>query len=227
MSAYLKLCAGATDTGYSFLLESVHGGEQPARYSFLGANPAARAARGAARRRPAGRPARSRAPGAGWSRAGAGALPPFLGGAVGYLGYEAACSFEPVPRAPHDPHGLPLALFGVYDTIVAMDHAYGLMQVISLAPLDDDPAAAYDAALARIEERRRPARRPAAGAATRAGGRPGSPRPPTAGPASTRPWWRAPRNTSSPATLSRWCSRSASPARRARRPSPSTAPCAR
>src|SRR6476661_3284090 len=39
VSAYLKLCAGATDRGYSFLLESVHGGEQPARYSFLGAKP--------------------------------------------------------------------------------------------------------------------------------------------------------------------------------------------
>jgi anthranilate synthase component I len=152
VSAYLKLCAGAPDTGYSFLLESVHGGEQPARYSFLGAGPerllrvgphdadplGALRAEGA-RRRLVTPPGVARA------------LPPFVGGAVGFLGYEAAGSFEPVPRAPHDPHGLPLALFGVYDTIVAMDHAYGLMQVISLAPLDDDPAAAYDAALERIE----------------------------------------------------------------------------
>ena len=151
VSAYLKLCGGATDTGYSFLLESVHGGEQPARYSFLGAQPQRVLRVGPHDADPLGA---LRAEG---SRrrlvtAGAGALPPFVGGAVGYLGYEAACSFEPVPRAPHDPHGLPLALFGVYDTIVAMDHAYGLMQVISLAPLDDDPAAAYDAALARIDE---------------------------------------------------------------------------
>src|SRR5207237_5426061 len=39
VSAYLKLVGGATDQGCSFLLESVHGGEHPARYSFLGATP--------------------------------------------------------------------------------------------------------------------------------------------------------------------------------------------
>src|SRR4051794_34788181 len=152
VSAYLKLVAGATDQGYSFLLESVHGGEHPARWSFLGAAPAGLlqvppgegnplAALGAQ----AGawrivQPTDAREP-----------LPPFVGGAVGFVGYEAAGTFEPVPSAAHDAHGLPLALFGLYDTVVAFDHAYGVMQVISLASLAGDVDAAYAAAVARID----------------------------------------------------------------------------
>ncbi|HMA33657.1 MAG TPA: anthranilate synthase component I family protein [Chloroflexia bacterium] len=151
VSAYLKLTAGETDQGYSFLLESVHGGEHPARYSFLGAapgrvlrvDPAAGnplpALAAEADRWQMVRPPGLRHP-----------LPPFLGGAVGFVSYEAAGTFEPVPLAAHDPHGLPLALFGVYDTVIAFDHAYGVMQVISLASLAGDVDAAYATAAARI-----------------------------------------------------------------------------
>ena len=151
VAAYLQLVDGKPDAGYSFLLESVHGGEHLARYSFLGAAPS-----GLLRVAPGGgNPiaalgAQARA----WRLVappgGKGPLPPFVGGAVGFVGYEAGGTFEPVPPAPHDPYGLPLALFGLYDTVVAFDHAYGVMQVISLAALTGDVEAAYAAACARI-----------------------------------------------------------------------------
>ncbi len=152
VSAYLKLVAGHTDQGYSFLLESVHGGEHPGRYSFLGAAPSRLLRVPPGDPDPLGALARqARAwrvvPPAGRHQP----LPPFAGGAVGFLSYETAGTFEPVPPAAHDPHGLPLALFGLYDTVVAFDHAYGMMQVISLASLAGDVDAAYDEAVARID----------------------------------------------------------------------------
>ena len=152
VSAYLKLVAGQTDQGYSFLLESVHGGEHPGRYSFLGAAPSRLLRVPPDDPDPLGALARqARAwrvvPPAGLRQP----LPPFTGGGVGFLSYETAGTFEPVPPAAHDPHGLPLALFGLYDTVVAFDHAYGMMQVISLASLAGDVDAAYAEAVARID----------------------------------------------------------------------------
>ncbi|MGI8586867.1 MAG: anthranilate synthase component I [Chloroflexia bacterium] len=152
VSAYLKLTGGETDEGYSFLLESVHGGEHLSRYSFLGTAPTRllRCEQGA------GNPLTALADEArAWRvvlpEEQGRPLPPFIGGAVGFVGYETAGTFEPVAAAANDPHGLPLALFGIYDTVVAFDHAYGIMQVITLLPLSGDISASYAAAAARID----------------------------------------------------------------------------
>ncbi len=152
VSAYLKLTGGAPATGFSFLLESVHGGEQPARYSFLGTAPRAVLRAAGADADPLGAlAAEARAGRLVLAPAQRGTLPPFVGGAVGFVGYEAVTRLEPVPPAAHDPHGLPLALFGLYDVVVAFDHAYGLMQVIGLVSLAGDVDAAYDAAVAAMD----------------------------------------------------------------------------
>jgi para-aminobenzoate synthetase component 1 len=51
--------------------------------------------------------------------------PPFLGGLIGYLGYDLAPWIERVPRkAPRDSM-IPDIAFGVYDTFVAVDHRSG------------------------------------------------------------------------------------------------------
>ncbi len=58
---------------------------------------------------------------------------PFVGGAVGFLGYELGATLEPVPRHPATP-GLPDASIGLYDVVLAFDrqdniawlHASGL-----------------------------------------------------------------------------------------------------
>lgn len=48
-------------------------------------------------------------------------LPPFRGGAVGFFGYEFGRCFEKVPAARHDEFDIPLAMFGLYDVVLAWD----------------------------------------------------------------------------------------------------------
>ncbi len=50
-------------------------------------------------------------------------LPPFQGGAVGFLGYEFGRCFERIPAARHNEFEFPLAMFGFYDTVLAWDHS--------------------------------------------------------------------------------------------------------
>jgi anthranilate synthase component 1 len=109
VSAFLKI---AEHADYAFLLESVEGGEHVARYSFLGKDPflilrAARGVNGAAGRTTierGGEVTDSDAPFietlrrlmADFRSPYVPELPRFTGGAVGYLGYDAASWFEPV-----------------------------------------------------------------------------------------------------------------------------------
>ncbi len=149
LGVFLKLRQGT----HNFLLESVTGGEQVSRYSLIGADPTE------VLTIPAGAPdplAPLRAqverrqvvlpPGM--------APPPLVGGAVGFLSYEAVCTFEPVPLAAHDPHPTPLGVFGLYDTVAVFDHARQTVQVITLVPLDGDLPADYAAAATRLDAAR-------------------------------------------------------------------------
>ena len=79
---------------------------------------------------------------------------PFVGGAVGYLGYEMIRFFEPtLPEPPPDDLKLPDALFMITDTLLAFDHRHRRLRVIVNVLLDEttpDAGAAYDAAVARL-----------------------------------------------------------------------------
>jgi len=93
-----------------FLLESVEGGERLGRWSFLGTAPIAEITsldelRHLPREAPAGDDA-----------------PPFTGGAVGYVGYDAVRHLERLPEKNADAIGLPDVWFGVFDEIIAFDH---------------------------------------------------------------------------------------------------------
>ena len=147
VSAFLKVKRGP----YSFLLESVEGGERPSRYSFIGTEPYRV----------------YRAPSGGdidplteveaeldrFKLVPNPDLPPFHGGAVGYLAYEAIRHFEPrVQPAQNDPHGLPEALFQFVDSILVFDHLKHVIKVVTHARLDGDIEAAYRAAEFRINE---------------------------------------------------------------------------
>ena len=59
-------------------------------------------------------------------------LPRFVGGLVGYLGYEMMRFFEPVLKLEPRPD-LPDAIFLQADTLVAFDHAYGRLLLIANA----------------------------------------------------------------------------------------------
>jgi anthranilate synthase component I len=153
---------------HCFLLESVERGDQVGRYSFLGTGPHSvlTATEGVCRlASPAGETGSREVPctdplgelqrlmAARTLVVPDGAtLPRFVGGAVGYAGYEIACTLEPVRPASHDPLGLPDLAFAFYDTVLVFDHVQRTAQVLTLAPLNGDPGAEYARALARIEE---------------------------------------------------------------------------
>src|SRR5438874_8333473 len=132
VSAFAKL----RRLGGAFLLESAEGGERMGRYSFIGVAP-----REVIVSREGDPLERLRRAMAGYERIAGPGLPRFSGGAVGYVGYEAARHFERLPLAARDAHGLPDAVFGIYDTVVAFDHLRHTMLLVAHAA-DGDRAAA-------------------------------------------------------------------------------------
>ncbi|MBF0154372.1 MAG: anthranilate synthase component I [Magnetococcales bacterium] len=172
VSAFLKVAGGDP---YSFLLESVQGGEKWGRYSLIGTQPLAvfRAygRRVEIHRRGRGNPeilgdqdpmVALREFIAGFQSAGF-ALPfPFQGGAVGYLGYDVVRCFEKIPDDNPDRLGLPDILFMVPETVVVFDNLSGKMTVVAnvLASMSTDPDTLYRYALEQVEATVSALRRP-------------------------------------------------------------------
>jgi anthranilate synthase component 1 len=162
LAAYQRL---AKTSPYAFLLESVTGGEQVSRYSFLGAGPSEVLALYLDRLET-------------WSPESAGAPQvletttdrplqalrerlervhsedsslPLVGGFVGYFGWDLARLLEHLPNRPSDPFGLPVALLARFDTVIAFDHARQRLQVISNAIAGEVDDAEANARLDRLE----------------------------------------------------------------------------
>jgi anthranilate synthase component I len=78
--------------------------------------------------------------------------PPFRGGAVGYIGYDAVRFFEPtVGEPPPDQLGLPEMAFMVTDTFLVFDHRYRRLKVFANAFVEGAKAEeAYDVAAQKI-----------------------------------------------------------------------------
>jgi anthranilate synthase component 1 len=160
ISAYLKLAG----TGPSFLLESVTGGEQVARYSFIGVESSqAYVLRGRYVERHADDAVSTASLPAGVDPLDAlrdelaryrptpvHGLPRFNGGLVGYLGYDTVRYFEPTLKLSSHPD-LPDAIFLLADTVIAFDHAFGRMVLIANAHLNGSEAAARAEAEARLD----------------------------------------------------------------------------
>ena len=131
VSVYAKL----KDSGPAYLLESVEGGENLYRYSFIGCLPRLIYACGPETteiRRP-GKPA-ERVPTppdpltliqreiAGFRPVKLPGMPRFTGGAVGFIGYEYITRIEPkVPAAASDELNIPVIYFMLSDTLVIFD----------------------------------------------------------------------------------------------------------
>jgi anthranilate synthase component 1 len=162
VSAFLKI---AEHSDYAFLLESVEGGEHVGRYSFLGKDPflVVRARDGRTVIERAGGVTESDAPlvptlrtlMADYRSPYVPELPRFTGGAVGYLGFDAASWFEPVPLGgqPGDEGtAADTAGFMVFDTVLAFDHAQHRLLIIANARIsgDEDLASLYQFACAKI-----------------------------------------------------------------------------
>jgi anthranilate synthase component 1 len=148
VSAYLKVARGR----YSFLLESVEGGERLARYSFIGTEPY-RVLKTGAGGMSQGDPMRMIEEELGrFQVVPVPGLPLFHGGAVGYLSYDAVRHFERLPTPDHDPLDLPESVFMFTDTMLIFDHLKHVIRVVSHIRLDGDIEAAYRQAVWRIEE---------------------------------------------------------------------------
>src|SRR5580698_802115 len=141
VTAFCKLQEGE----WSFLFESVVGGERIGRYSFLGGGPFRVFEAYGSR-------TRTRIGSGPWSESEVAdplavleemtaayrapnlpGLPRFCGGAVGYAGYDAVRYVERLPNAPPDDRGLPDLCFGFYDRMVIFDHAAKTIQVVAHA----------------------------------------------------------------------------------------------
>jgi anthranilate synthase component 1 len=161
LSAYLKI----RDAKYSFLLESAEKTDKGGRWSIVGSGPKRIfSAKGKDISITEGSKLRTlQAPDdvlAALEREMAPfhpvpnpALPPFSGGMVGYLAYDAVRQFEPtLGDSPPDSLGVPDALFMLADTLLVFDHRLRRLHIIANAFLDEhaSPAEAYAAASGRI-----------------------------------------------------------------------------
>lgn len=60
-------------------------------------------------------------------------MPPFTGGAVGYAGYDVVRYVENLPNAPEDDRELPDMSFAFYDRMLVFDHITKTITVVALA----------------------------------------------------------------------------------------------
>jgi anthranilate synthase component 1 len=77
-------------------------------------------------------------------------LPPFFGGAVGYMSYDTVRDFERLPSVKPDDLHLPDCLFMVADTLVVFDHVRHRMILIANAHVTGDVETAYLHAVHRL-----------------------------------------------------------------------------
>src|SRR3982074_2912618 len=171
VSAYLRIAQGAR---YSFLLESVEGGEKIARYTFAGAHPEEvfRYASGACVLESRGRMVWEerdpisflrerierfcpvRLPG----------LPPLVAGAIGYFSYDMVRLIERLPNRLRDDIGLFDAMLMFYHGIIAFDHVQHRLWIVRnvFAEGSGSLRAKYNAAVREIRETRKLLEQPVA-----------------------------------------------------------------
>jgi anthranilate synthase component 1 len=158
VSAFLR---AAWQERECFLLESVEGGEQVGRYTFIGVNPYKRiVARGRQIVITEGKRT-TRLEGdvfavlrdalAGHKPARLSGLPPFTAGAVGVFAYDAVRQIERLPEQAEDELGVPDSCLMFFDEVLAFDHVRKEIWLVVTADVTlDSPDKAYASALKRL-----------------------------------------------------------------------------
>ena len=165
VSVYSKI----KDSGPAYLLESVEGGENLYRYSFIGCRPRMIIASGPETteiKRPGKAVETIPTPQdpltllqkeiAGFKPVKIPGMPRFTGGAVGYIGYEYINRIEPtVPTAKVNEQKIPITYFMLSDTLVIFDRVRQTLRLCVNAHLkSQDPKeieASYNEAIAGIQ----------------------------------------------------------------------------
>jgi anthranilate synthase component 1 len=157
LSAFQKIDNG----DHSFLLESVEGGENLARYSFLGGSPSlvfsSKGSKVSIREGKVTKNFQSNDPitelkaiMSRYKSVGLSGLPRFSGGLVGYIGYDIVRFFERIPDKNADDLKVPDCLFMLADTMLIFDHVDRKIKVVSNAHVTGDAGKCYDSAVKRI-----------------------------------------------------------------------------
>ena len=161
VSAYMKISGGE----YSFLLESVEGGEKWARYCFLGCDPSivvstkGRTLTIIENGKREQREIKSGSPLsavkevlARYQPVPSAGLPRFSGGAVGFISYDMVRFFEELPEQTIDDLDVPDSQFVITDTMLVFDNVSQTIKIISNAFVDDDDdlSAVYEKTLQKI-----------------------------------------------------------------------------
>lgn len=159
VSAFMKI----DNHGDAFLLESVEGGEKWGRYSFLGVDP-----RMVLRSKgdeveiigPGGEVAREKGPlqvlqktFARFNAAPVDGGVRFLGGAIGYIGYDAVRHIEKLPEIADDDLGLDDIYLIFTDTMLVFDNVEHKIKVVANAFVEEgaDVEALYNDSIAKID----------------------------------------------------------------------------
>ena len=166
VSAYRKV---AGEQPNSFLLESVEGGERLARYSFLGSDPfLIFQSKGDTATITENGQTETIALAAGtrdplhvlkellarYTYVPSPTLPPFVGGAVGMIAYDTVRFFEKLPTLATDDLQIDDCFFLFTDALLVFDNAkHNVLALCNarIAP-GEDPGAAYDAAVLKVED---------------------------------------------------------------------------
>jgi anthranilate synthase component 1 len=154
LGVYRRLAATSP---FRFLFESVTGGDQVSRYSFLGAGPTEiyslypdrlEVTREGETQRLPGPALESLHQVIGSIEADRSPLP-FTGGFVGFFGYDLVRMLERLPHRPVDRFELPVAMLARFDTLVVFDHVRQRVDIISN---EIEGEVDRDEALARLDE---------------------------------------------------------------------------
>ncbi|MBI3605745.1 MAG: chorismate-binding protein, partial [Nitrospirae bacterium] len=168
VTAFLKIDQG----DYSYLLESVEQGEKIGRYSFMGSRPLLvfqskgktvtliREGKKEVLRNVSDPLKKLQEIMASFKPAVTEGIPPFHGGAVGYMSYDAVRFMEKVPDRLPDPLKVPDLFFLITDTLLVFDHINHRIKVISNARVESNgvrnglsaPKKAYDRAVKKIDQ---------------------------------------------------------------------------
>jgi anthranilate synthase component 1 len=160
VSAFCKIQEGE----WSFLFESVVGGERLGRYSFLGSGPFLRFEshdRKVVLHEPGGRRTELEHPDplrlleeklSAYRAPHLPGLPRFCGGTVGYAGYDSVRYVERLPNPPPDDRGLADLCFAFYDRMVIFDHVNKTVAAVAHAHVDPaDLPGCYRRACERVD----------------------------------------------------------------------------
>lgn len=136
------------DAEFPFLLESVEGGEQLARYSFIGRNPYQKLIFDGAETTMESKEGsevvsttyfdKLKELTTAYSEPTLPELPRLKGGAVGFSAYDTFRQVEDLPNVPKDDLNLPEAIWAFYDEIFAFDHVKHQVVLIKTIFIDQE-----------------------------------------------------------------------------------------